>query len=159
MGLFTDKLLEKKKQKVAELSATGFKSTLRLRVPSCLIAVDENRKEWVALQEDDPMSCKIHKFSDIVDVEIVRNDEVVIKSSTAGAIGKGLVGGALFGVAGAIVGGNSAKQKTETRVTKQGVRIILNTLKEPMIYINCLYLPDKELDQLYSLLVSLAHQE
>lgn len=157
-GISKEKEITPRAKKISEISATGFKSSIKHRLSHYLVAVDESRKEWIALDDDSPTTCRIHKYQEIIDVEILRNDETVIKSSTAGAIGKGLVGGAIFGTAGAIVGGNAAQKTAETRITKLGIRVILSTVGDAMVYIDCRFESEKMLDQLYSMFVAMSHQ-
>ncbi len=152
-ALFKDPLLEAKEKKVAEIKATGFQSTMKWRLPLCLLAVDENRKEWVAIKDYDPASCFVHKYSDILDVQIIQDNNVVIQSNMAGAV----VGGALFGAAGAVVGASS-RQTATSQSANQGIRIILNNPRDPMVYIECPQMQQKDLHQFYALFVSMVNQ-
>ena len=125
------------------IKASGFKSTVKYKTPDCFLAIDDEKKLWFVLDEQHPSKCKVHSYSDIVDVEILKDQQTVIKSSAGSEIGRGIFGGMLFGGVGAIVGGNSAKQTTSTQLTQLGVRLIINDVKEPMVYINCIHARDQ----------------
>ena len=109
---------------------------------------DANNKLWKA------PNYPVYRFQDINDFEVVEERETQSisytnqRTKTKGGLGRALVGGAMFGVAGAIVGGATAKRKSVTIgstntsniefFTKLGVRIMLNDMSVPSITINFL---------------------
>lgn len=109
---------------------------------------DANNKLWKA------PNYPVYRFQDINDFEVVEERETQSisytnqRTKTRGGLGRSLVGGAMFGVAGAIVGGATAKRKSVTIgstntsniefFTKLGIRIMLNDMTVPSITINFL---------------------
>lgn len=109
---------------------------------------DANNKLWKA------PNYPVYRFQDINDFEVVEERETQSisytnqRTKTRGGLGRALVGGAMFGVAGAIVGGATAKRKSVTIgstntsniefFTKLGIRIMLNDMTVPSITINFL---------------------
>ena len=112
------------------------------------ILFDANNKLWKAYQYP------IFRFQDINDFEVVEERETQSiscthqKTKTKGGLGRALVGGAMFGVAGAIVGGSTAKRKSVTigsinttnidYFTKLGIKIMLNDMSVPSITVDFL---------------------
>lgn len=72
----------------------------------------------------------VFKYGDILDFEVIEDGTTITK----GGLGKALVGGTLFGVAGAIAGGTS--KKTKEMCTKLQFKITTRIQKIPTIYIN-----------------------
>lgn len=111
------------------------------------ISFDENNKLWKA--EKYP----VFKYEDINDYEIIEEREEFSTSITTektktkkGGVGRAVVGGALFGPVGAIVGSNTGKRKSITKgrtntssteyYTKLGIKIFLNKIDTPVISVN-----------------------
>lgn len=93
---------------------------------------DENK--WFALPKG-TFSSKIdtsyiYKYEDIIDFEVLEDGTSVTK----GGFGKALVGGAIFGLAGAIAGGTS--KKTKQICTKLDIKITTKNIDNPVVYIN-----------------------
>lgn len=84
--------------------------------------LDENKKQFY-ITEAMPKECKpdIFDYKDILNFELVEDGRV----SFSGGVGKAIVGGALLGSAGAIVGGISGKKKEEPTVSSMYIRISL----------------------------------
>jgi len=110
------------------------------------LLVDGNNNLWKV------SGYPVYNFADIIDFDIVEERDVESISSstehtkTKGGLGRAIVGGALFGVPGAIVGGVTAKRKTVTignsstthieYFTQLGIRIMLNDINVPSITID-----------------------
>lgn len=108
---------------------------------------DGNNKLWKA-------PCyPVFRFQDINDFEVMEERDTQSisythqKTKTKGGLGRALVGGALFGPAGAIVGGATGKRfvtigNTHTShieyFTKLGVRIMVNDMSVPSISVDFL---------------------
>lgn len=76
---------------------------------------------------------RVYDFKDIVAVEKVRRDgQVDDRVSRGNQIGRAVVGGALFGVAGAAVGAVSARRKQTAYVSEAGLRIIVDDVAAPV---------------------------
>lgn len=81
----------------------------------------------------------VYKFSDLISYEIIENNKTTYNSITTGGTGKAIVGGMLFGTAGAIVGGNTAKRKTYTSsedyCKSLKIKVVVNDIENETIYI------------------------
>lgn len=95
------------------------------------LEIDENNKRWCVYsgQLHKKMG-KIHKYSDIVSFELLEDDAVIAK----GGLGRAVVGGALFGGVGAIVGGVTGG-KAQTVCSSLRIKITLNDMAAPTEYI------------------------
>ncbi len=74
-------------------------------------------------------NCYVFKYEDVLDFEVLEDGT----SITKGGLGKALVGGAIFGLAGAIVGGTS--KKTKQMCNKLQIKITTRNLDKPIIYL------------------------
>lgn len=75
----------------------------------------------------------VFSYSDIISYELLQDGETITKGSLGGAI----VGGALFGGVGAIVGSNMST-KTKQEISEYRIKIITKNLCYPEVYINFL---------------------
>ena len=73
----------------------------------------------------------IHSFDDIVDIELIQDGHSLIK----GGLGSAFVGGAVAGIAGALVGGITASRTNKRVCTDLRIKITLNSIKQPVEYI------------------------
>ncbi len=94
---------------------------------------DDNHKWFVFPQGT--FSSKINnsyvfKYDEIVDFEVLEDGTAVTK----GGLGKALVGGAIFGLAGAIAGGTS--KKTKEICNKLEVKVTTRNADRPVVYLN-----------------------
>lgn len=149
----TDGFSDVEAKSLQSLTPYGFRLTQKVNVGACSIGIDETNRLWVLLSQKFP---KIHQFSDIVDVEILEDNKTVLKSSNV--VGRSLVGGALFGGVGAIIGGTTSDQEVRQKRTKLGVRVVLKDLNSPMVYIDCMY-SQQQVDQVYSLFTAMMKTE
>ena len=76
----------------------------------------------------------IFSYRDIVNFELLENGQ----SITKGGLGNAIIGGALFGGVGAIVGGTIGKKTTKQEITEYRIKIITKNVFCPEIYINFL---------------------
>lgn len=108
--------------------AKKYKSTNNIQK---YLDVDENNKIW-------GVPCfSTHIFftyDDIVSFELIENGNAVTK----GGIGGAVVGGALFGGVGAVVGSVAGKKKTSQEITQYCIKIITRNVVCPEVYINFL---------------------
>lgn len=72
----------------------------------------------------------IFKYDEIVNFEVLEDGTTVTK----GGLGKALIGGAIFGLAGVIAGGTS--KKTKNICNKLEIKITTRNTDRPVIYIN-----------------------
>ncbi|BAK55890.1 hypothetical protein SFBM_0110 [Candidatus Arthromitus sp. SFB-mouse-Japan] len=95
---------------------------------SFYLEVDEKNKKFLA-----PLSKrKIYDFSQLVDFELLEDGESLAK----GGLGRALVGGALFGGVGAIVGGVTGKRKGKNICNSLRIKITLDDISDPVLYID-----------------------
>ena len=83
---------------------------------------------------------KIYKFSDIINYEVYENGN----SEVRGTAGKSLIGGAFFGLTGAIIG-SSAARKIDEKCTDLQLVIRINDISLPQIVID--YIKNSDYDK------------
>ena len=83
----------------------------------------------------------IYDYSDILDYELIEDGNSISK----GGVGRAIVGGALFGGIGAIVGGSTG-HKQKSICSKLQVKITMNNMSYPTIYINFIEVETKKTD-------------
>ena len=93
------------------------------------ISFDANNKLWKP-----NMPNVVFGYDDIVSVELLEDGE----SITKGGLGRAVVGGALFGGAGAIVGGVTGKKKTKKEINELKIKVVTRNEMCPEVYINFL---------------------
>ncbi|HAA4891991.1 TPA_asm: SHOCT domain-containing protein [Listeria monocytogenes] len=79
---------------------------------------------------------KVHHFDELFSYELLEDGKEVVTGGVG--IGRALVGGALFGGVGAIVGGFSKKKKTTETCSKIEIRYTLKSGSQPNEYIKLL---------------------
>lgn len=96
--------------------------------------VDETHGWW--LVPDGFLGSKknshIYSTDDICDYELIEDGDTITK----GGIGSALAGGLLFGGVGAVVGGITGSKKTKSTVTKLQIKIKVNDMNNPNVYVN-----------------------
>lgn len=94
---------------------------------------DDNNK-WFVLPKGTLISkidnCHVFKYNELLDFEVLEDGNTITK----GGFGKAIVGGAIFGLAGAIAGGTSKKSKQVC--TKLEIKITTKNTDNPVIYLN-----------------------
>lgn len=105
---------------------------------------DDNKKLWLARPTGSLVlykAPKVRKYSDILDFELLEDGETL---TTKNGVGRAIVGGVLFGGVGAIVGGVTGKNKNKNMCNSLKLKITLNDLEEPNIYVDYLTSPTKK---------------
>ncbi|EGT4537083.1 TPA: SHOCT domain-containing protein [Clostridioides difficile] len=122
-------LLEKRGNNLDELD--NFNTTKQVSV---YLEIDEVQRKCLIPDGSigKKINPKIFSFDEIVEYELVEDEESIIK----GGLGKAIAGGVLFGGVGAVVGGVTGKKKTKTVVNSLKIKITLNNLNYPNVYIN-----------------------
>lgn len=128
-GFRTSKLICNKKD------ATGF-GAVKTGLEPCLMIDNQNRKILFLHDIDEINNRKDVCFSDIISVEIIENGTTTFSKSTTRTIGGALVGNALMGGAGAVVGGLSGNTKKTDKVDSISVKILVRDVDNPTIMIN-----------------------
>lgn len=93
------------------------------------IEFDDNTKQILI---KDKFENKLLEYKDIVEYELLEDGE----SITKGGLGRAVVGGVLFGGVGAVVGGITGKKKSKTVINSLKVKITINNISNPDVYIN-----------------------
>ena len=99
------------------------------KVAGVHLVIDETNRLWKL----DYMNV-IFRYSEIVSYELLEDGETVTK----GGLGSAIVGGALFGGVGAVVGSVVGKKKTKKEITEFRIKIITKNAFCPDLYINLL---------------------
>lgn len=94
------------------------------------------------------------KFTDLISYELLEDDSLV----TSGGVGQALVGGALFGGAGAIAGGITGKRIQKKKVDSLIVKVTLNNFDCPCMLIPLITKSTKTNSSEYTTAFNLAHQ-
>ena len=96
-------------------------------------AIDENARLWAVGKGMFPSlkNAVPYSYEDIVDFELLEDDSSVIK----GGVGSAIVGAALFGGIGAVVGGTTGKKKVKQTCTNLTIKITVNNMAAPVEYI------------------------
>ncbi len=126
------KAVEEKNNELEEKFA-GYK--LIAEYQKHMLYVNEEKKQFA-------LGDNFYNFQDLISAEIVADDDVITTTYTKNkvSVSKALVGGALFGGVGAIIGGNAGKPKS-TSINKQvcdklQIKLTLNSFETPIIYID-----------------------
>ena len=99
--------------------------------------IDEDKKLWGFLPSFQGKNAKaqisIYRYDELESYELIKNGESVI----SGGLGSAVIGGALFGGAGAITGGAVGKKNVRSKVNMYKIKIKLSDSYKP-IYIDLL---------------------
>lgn len=105
------------------------------------LAVDTVRRKICLVENvDGNVHLDLLSYRDLLSVEIDVDGNTVTKTSRSSQVGGALIGGLLFGTAGAVVGGLSGKQISEERVDRIDLKLMVNRTKNPIHEVNMLNL-------------------
>ena len=125
------KAIEKNEAIKEHLLSTAMPFTTTQKVDGFL-EIDEDQRLWlVPGRGGSRIDSVIHSFDDIVDIELIQDGHSLIK----GGLGSAFVGGAVAGIAGALVGGITASRTNKRVCTDLRIKITLNSIKQPVEYI------------------------
>ena len=88
--------------------------------------VDNTQKLWAINEWDNNTDVTIYKYSDLIDFELLEDDESLMK----GGFGKALVGGAIGGTTGAVIG-SAGSRKFKQNATLLEIKIRTNDFNHP----------------------------
>ena len=98
------------------------------------IEFDEEKRQW--LIPDGFMGKKknprIYSYDDIVEYELLEDGDTITK----GGLGRALVGGAVFGGTGAIVGGVTGGKRSKKVINSLKIKITIDDFESPVVYIH-----------------------
>lgn len=131
----------------------NFKPTKKI---GSLVEFDDNQKKWLVLSAilGKRNKSTVYKYSDIVDFELLEDGESIAQ----GGLGRALVGGALFGGTGAVVGGVTGKRKNKGVCTNLKIKITVNDISKPVVYIPFIESKVKKSGFLYKEMYKQAHE-
>lgn len=97
------------------------------------IAVDEPRKKICLISNNGAaVSERIISYKDIFSVELFEDGTSITRTVRTSQIGGAIVGGFVFGEAGAIIGGLSGKTETSAKIKRVDLRLIVNDTQAPL---------------------------
>ncbi len=94
------------------------------------IALDQSKRK-VALVMTHRKRALVVGFSSLIEAEIRHNDATVTRISKGGIVGGALVGAALAGGVGALVGAMGASRHSEGKLSHVAIRLIVDSLEFP----------------------------
>ena len=103
-------------------------------------AIDNERKKIMIVTADNSSDVAKKRnidFTDIISVELLEDSNIAFSKSTMRTIGGGIVGGAIAGGAGAVIGGLSGDSKVKKEISKIEVKILLRNQNSPTYTIQC----------------------
>ncbi|MEB2281083.1 SHOCT domain-containing protein [Lysinibacillus xylanilyticus] len=117
-------------QKVNKIELDNFNPTKSI---GSFIEFDDVNKKFLILSAilRKRNKATVYNYSDIVDFELLEDGESV----SSGGLGRALVGGALFGGTGAIVGGVTGPKKSKSICSSLKLKITLNNINNPAVYV------------------------
>lgn len=139
------KELEEKEEERKE-KIKNFKTTKQIQQ---YLYIDEEKQQWVipkGVFAKKIENSTIYEYSDIIDFELMEDGNTVSK----GGLGRAVAGGLLFGGVGAIVGGVTGGKKAKQTCTSLRIKITINDLRNPVIYISFITAEVKKQSILYT---------
>lgn len=121
----------KRKDKLNSLSSKleqeGFTVSKKLFNPNNTVAlfIDDVNNKW-AIAQSIPLKYDIYDYKDLIEYELIEDGSSIIK----GRVGSAIVGGALFGAAGAIIG-SARGRSTKPTCTSMSINITVDNLNAP----------------------------
>lgn len=100
-----------------------------------IIAIDDNSKQ-IAIKEREG-AVMIYSYCDILSCEIVEDGETVYQKSRT--IGRSIIGGAIAGGTGAVIGGLSGKTKENKEIKSLVLRIVFKSTNKPIVKLGFIY--------------------
>lgn len=97
------------------------------------VEFDDNQKKWLVLSSilGKRNKSTVYNYDEIIDFELLEDGE----SIASGGLGRALVGGVLFGGAGAVVGGVTGKKKSKGVCTSLKIKVTIDDFNNPAVYI------------------------
>ena len=127
-------LQDMSRQKIIKSTIKNIDKTKPIKIGIYIVLYldEENKKFYLPAYNEKPFVVKERKIKDIVKCEFIKNSQVVFTTNMGSQVMGTLVGGAILGPVGAVVGGASAsKTGTEKNVTYQ-IRIYYKDVNDPI---------------------------
>lgn len=128
---------ENKKTMASVLSGrTDFTATYSLAGVDgqTMVAVDADRRSIALVALNGPI--QIVPFSSLIEVAVFQDGQSVTHFSRGSQAAGALVGGALFGAAGLVVGGLSGKRTTSGKIRSVALQLTLESLDRPFFSVS-----------------------
>lgn len=100
----------------------SFKVSREVKAGGTFFREDEKQKLWYVSREKKPVNPTLYRYDEIVTFELKENGNAI----TSGGLGRAVVGGVLFGGAGAVVGAVTGGKITKQKLTSIDVSITLS---------------------------------
>lgn len=120
--------------KLEEIIDSGFRVSHKYLSNKFIICVDQKNKRWVVLDRKNPSNSKAHRFNEVLEAEILSEEDAIIR------------------------GDGSSTAVMKKHKTKHGIRLVLDSLKQPMIYIDFLN-ANCDIDSVYSMFTAMIAKE
>lgn len=99
---------------------------------SAILVIDDNRQKLVLLSLTEIKSiCKETNYEDLLSVSLETDGQTIFEKSTMRTVAGATVGGALFGGAGAVVGGLSGNTNSVKAIGKIVVKFVFRDIENP----------------------------
>lgn len=141
MGIFAYIEVLRKKEKIAEIKNDIEKKYGQLEiivstVNFCSLGIDFTNN--IIVFGVDAYYIE-YSFSEIVNVEIIRNESILTSTNRGSQVVGASIGGVVFGGAGAIVGGLSGSSRSKKQIEKLTIRVIVDDVASPIYDIVLFY--------------------
>ena len=100
-----------------------------------LIYLDDDAKEMLVLSSENISNPKIIKFADVLSVEVIIDSNTISKKSLTDTIARSIIGGAIAGNAGAIIGGTTSKSNNQDVCKLLQCIVTIRNIQEPILSI------------------------
>ena len=132
----------KEKLNKANTPTENFKASVKIESSDATysFSIDNERRKIMIVTADnkrDEARKRFIDFADIISVELLEDSNITFSKSTIRTIGGSIVGGAIAGGTGTIIGGLSGDSKVEKRVSSVEIKILLRDQKSPSCVIKC----------------------
>lgn len=121
-------------------AVTDFDAVKKFKMQSSVLGIDTARREILYMSNN---STKRFCFADLLSVSIIEDGETKFTKSTSRTIGGVIVGGALFGGVGAIIGGTTGGSTQKNIINSLTVKIVIRDINESSI--ECVFFDDLSL--------------
>lgn len=123
---------ERQNSFIKEQECNGVVLSNKTNIENGVIAIDKDREKIVYIDDKgDSLNKKEFSFSDIISCELIKDGVTIYKKSTTRTIGGAIIGGALSGGVGAIIGGLSGSSKEKERINSISIKINLRDIDNP----------------------------
>lgn len=155
VGIFQVLTTGKKKKAIEELLASldDFSATQHVigENAGTGIALDEQRKRICLIDYGgSDISQRTVSYKDVLSCEIFEDGETVTKTSRSSQVGGALIGGLALGGVGAIIGGLSGKTKSQGKVKRVDLRLVVNDTSNPLHDVNFMDIEGKKDGLIYT---------